>query len=411
MAATSRPARSGPADHDPGLLRLVRPMLAVPGELPSAADDAQWGYELKCSWTPAMNLGNSSNWVHWLDPVRTGTATSMASMMSDMPMPVPVGSLGTRRCQDDRVPVVSWRQLVAGRWAAALPVACALAGCALAGCTDGGSRVAAPAGSATVGPTATATRPAPATGAVSASPGPSRIGTATAAPSWLGTRVLPVGPDGFAAARQTPPELRRRSIITRDELPPPADGKFHASIGPVPPAVLARSSWTSRCPITAAQLRYLTVVFRGFDGRAHTGELLVNARVARPVVTVFARLFAAGFPIERMRITSAAELSAAPTGDDNTTGAFACRPVRGQKAWSEHAYGLAIDVDPFQNPYRRGTVVLPELAAAYLDRADSRPGMILPAGPVVRAFAAIGWTWGGDYRSLKDYMHFSIHGG
>lgn len=243
------------------------------------------------------------------------------------------------------------------------------------------------------------------------SPSVTRIGDATPAPAWLGTRVLPVGSSGFAAAQETPPELRNRSIITTDELPPPADGGFHATIQAVPAGVLTRSTWTSTCPVKATDLRYVTVSFRGFDGRAHTGELLVNARAANAMVTVFGKLFAAGYPIERMRVTSAAELNAPPTGDGNTTAAFACRPVRGQTAWSQHAYGLAVDVNPFQNPYHEGTVVLPELATSYLDRGTVRPGMILPHGPVVQAFAAVGWKWGGDYRSLTDFMHFSANGG
>ncbi|GAA2372947.1 hypothetical protein Cme02nite_01510 [Catellatospora methionotrophica] len=241
--------------------------------------------------------------------------------------------------------------------------------------------------------------------------GSGTTGDAGAAPPWLGKRVLPVGPQGFAAAQATPPELRHRSIVTVDDLAPPADGRFHATVQAVPAAVLARSSWTRNCPIAAADLRYVTVVFRGFDGRAHTGELLVNARVADDLVTVFKRLFTAGFPIERMRITSAAGLKAPPTGDHNTTEVYACRPVRGHQGWSQHAYGLAIDLNPFQNPYQKGKVVLPELATSYLDRADARPGMAQPREEAVRAFAAIGWQWGGDYRSLKDYMHFSATGG
>jgi hypothetical protein len=163
--------------------------------------------------------------------------------------------------------------------------------------------------------------------------------------------------------------------------------------------------------VAATDLRYVTVSFRGFDGLAHTGELLVHARAADALVTVFGDLFAEGYPIERMRVTSAAELNAPPTGDGNTTAAFACRPVRGQKAWSQHAYGLAVDVNPFQNPYHKGDVVLPELATSYLERSDVRAGMIRPDGPVVRAFASVGWQWGGDYRSLKDFMHFSANGG
>jgi hypothetical protein len=278
-------------------------------------------------------------------------------------------------------------------------------GSAAGGCSG------APAGPGEHRPTATPTAPPTSAPGTSPSPAVTRIGNATAAPPWLGTRVLPVGPNGFAAARDTPPELRNRSIITVDDLPPPPDGRFHATVQAVPAGVLARSSWTSGCPVAAADLRYLTVGFRGFDGLAHTGELLVNARAAGKLVTVFGRLFAAGFPIERMHISSAAELNAPPTGDGNTTEVFACRPVRGSKAWSQHAYGLAVDVNPFQNPYHKGQVVLPELATAYLDRAPARPGMIRPGGPVLPAFTAVGWKWGGNYRSLKDYMHFSATGG
>ena len=278
----------------------------------------------------------------------------------------------------------------------------ALVACGAAAACSGTSRSPAPA----VPSAAPATTPP-------ASPSPSitRIGGATAAPAWLGTRTLPVGSNGFAAAQDTPPELRHRSLITVDDLPPPADGGFHSVIQAVPARVLARSTWKKGCPVAATDLRYVTVSFRGFDGLAHTGELLVHARAAGALVTVFGKLFAAGYPIERMRVTSAAELNAPPTGDGNTTAAFACRPVRGRKAWSQHAYGLAVDVNPFQNPYHRGDVVLPELATSYLKRGDVRAGMIRPGDPVVRAFASVGWKWGGDYRSLKDFMHFSANGG
>ena len=111
-----------------------------------------------------------------------------------------------------------------------------------------------------------------------------------------------------------------------------------------------------------------------------------------------------------MRITTQAEQDAPPTGDGNDTGAFACRPVRGATVFSQHAYGLAVDVNPFQNPYLKDDVVLPELASSYRDRDRHRPGMILAGGPVVRAFAGIGWTWGGTWHSLQDLQHFSANG-
>jgi D-alanyl-D-alanine carboxypeptidase len=240
---------------------------------------------------------------------------------------------------------------------------------------------------------------------------PSRSDTgATPAPDWLSTRELHVGPAGWPEARVTPPELRDRRIVTVDYLPPPADGAFHATVGPVSPVIQRRSTWSADCPVALSDLRYVTVGFRGFEGRAHTGELIVHRTVARAVVAVFGRLFAAGFPIERMRVTSPAEVTAPPTGDGNTTAAFVCRPIRGRTTWSAHAYGLAIDVNPFQNPYTSGPRVLPELATAYLDRARHLPGMITPAGPVVAAFRSVGWTWGGGWRSPTDLMHFSSTG-
>jgi hypothetical protein len=132
--------------------------------------------------------------------------------------------------------------------------------------------------------------------------------------------------------------------------------------------------------------------------------------VAGGVVSVFRTLYAARFPIEEMRLPTTADLDARPTGDGNNTAAMVCRAARGSTAWSAHAYGLAIDLDPFDNPYHRGDVVLPELASAYLDRRWVRPGMVEPGSVAVRAFARIGWSWGGAWRSLKDYEHFTATG-
>ena len=112
-----------------------------------------------------------------------------------------------------------------------------------------------------------------------------------------------------------------------------------------------------------------------------------------------------------MRLVTGADLEAHPTGDGNNTAAFVCRAARKQTRWSAHAYGLAVDINPFQNPYRRGDLVLPELAGAYLDRSPSRPGMVQPGDAVTGAFAAIGWTWGGTWRTPRDLMHFSATGG
>lgn len=232
-----------------------------------------------------------------------------------------------------------------------------------------------------------------------------------ARPGWLGTKVLPLGPDGEnGIAQPTPPELEDRRLETLDLLPPPVDDTFVATVGAVPADVIARSTWTDECPVGRGGLAYLTVSHFGFDGEFHTGELIVNATVADDIVGVFAKLHAARFSVEQMRVTTQEDLDAPPTGDGNGSGAFGCRSAVGTGRWSQHAYGLAIDINPFHNPYIKGELVIPELASAYLDRDRALPGMVFDGDVVVEAFAAIGWSWGGDWNSLKDWMHFSQNG-
>jgi hypothetical protein len=226
----------------------------------------------------------------------------------------------------------------------------------------------------------------------------------------VGATPLPLRPDGYGQILPTPPELQNRALPTADHLPPPRDEKYTATVAPVPADVLARSTWQPSCPVAAGDLRYLTMSFWGYDGRAHTGEMIVNARVADGVTRVFGHLYDARFPLEEMRVVAAAELTAPPTGDGNNTAAFVCRSATGQTRWSAHAYGLAIDVNPFCNPYIRGGLVLPELASSYVDRTNVRPGMIVPGDVVVRSFAAIGWTWGAEWTTPKDIQHFSATG-
>ena len=247
----------------------------------------------------------------------------------------------------------------------------------------------------------------------SASPAPNRVETSAPMPPWrVGASPLPLRPDGFGEVLPTPAVLRTRRLPTTDLLPPPAEGRFQARIGRISPEVRRRMGATFKpgCPVPLSGLSYVTVVFRGFDGRAHTGELVVAARAAPSVVRVFRRLFVLGFPMEEMRLPTTRDLTAPPTGDGNDTAAFICRSARGQERLSAHAYGLAIDVNPFQNPYVRGDLVLPELASAYVDRSWTRPGMLLRGSAAVLAFTDEGWTWGGDFRRPKDYQHFSLTG-
>jgi D-alanyl-D-alanine carboxypeptidase len=230
-------------------------------------------------------------------------------------------------------------------------------------------------------------------------------------PPWLFRRALPETADGYGVVRPTPPTLVRRAFTLPDTVRMlPGRGYASRLVSPAPGAVVDRSTWEPGCPVDRDELAWLRVVFLGFDDERHTGEVLVNAAVADDVDLVFRRLWQARFPMEQVLIVRTIDEEAPPTGDGNGTGGFVCRATTGGSSFSQHAYGLAVDVNTFQNPYRSGEVVLPERASSYLDRGRVRPGMITPDGPVVAAFAEIGWEWGGAWRTLEDYQHFSANG-
>ena len=173
-----------------------------------------------------------------------------------------------------------------------------------------------------------------------------------------------------------------------------------------------RFSYRAGCPVTTADLRLVRVSYRGFDGGAHVGALVVRRRVARDVVAIFRRLYAARFPIRRMTPISAYSGSDDASMAADNTSAFNCRRAVGSAtgAWSQHAYGLAIDVNPVENPYVLHGRALPPAGRAYLDRDHLRRGMAVRGGVLVKAFESAGWKWGGRWAGAPDYQHFSVNG-
>jgi hypothetical protein len=189
----------------------------------------------------------------------------------------------------------------------------------------------------------------------------------------------------------------------------PASPGFVGRISEVTRADL-RYSWKPGCPVGPSQLRRLELSHWDFAGRRRIGSIVVRSTAARDVVSVFRKLYAARFPIRRLRPVEAYKGSDdASMAADNTSG-FNCRFVSGTRRWSQHAYGLAIDLNPVENPYVHGGLVEPPAGRRYLDRSRRRPGMVVSGDVVVLAFASIGWRWGGYWTSAKDYQHFSATG-
>ncbi len=189
---------------------------------------------------------------------------------------------------------------------------------------------------------------------------------------------------------------------------------FHGSIVPISPALAARMrgvSWRPGCPVALADLRVVSSTFLGFDGRDHTGLLIVHRDVAGQVLTVLRRLYAAGYPFRRMRPVDAYGGSDYRSIEADNTSAFNCRFVDGTTRYSEHAYGRAIDVNPIENPYvtSAGTTSHPA-SRPFLRRTPFRPGMAAEGHALVRAFDAVGWGWGGRWTGARDLQHFSRSG-
>jgi len=198
---------------------------------------------------------------------------------------------------------------------------------------------------------------------------------------------------------------------------------FHASSQPLSPAVRARvvsaGEWHAGCPVPLSGLRVLTVSYRGFDARTHTGQLVVNEAAVAPLTKAFGQLYAMRFPIRHMALADTYGPPSGRPADGDITASFECRqasasPCTGSATartgtWSEHAYGLAVDINPVENPYVGCGMTRDKTALAYIDRTRVRPGMVTPA--VAAVFGSVGWGWGGSWSgSTKDYMHVSANG-
>jgi len=184
-------------------------------------------------------------------------------------------------------------------------------------------------------------------------------------------------------------------------------------------AVRQAHEYHAGCPVALSQLRLLEVRYVGFDHRSHSGELVVNARVAADLAHVFEKLYALRFPIHHMQFEDTYGTLKNIPKDGDFTASFECRQASSSPctktangttgSWSEHAFGEAIDLNPVENPYVGCGMTRDATALAYMNRSRYRRGMVDAA--VVQAFASIGWGWGGSWSgSTKDYMHFSISG-
>ena len=155
--------------------------------------------------------------------------------------------------------------------------------------------------------------------------------------------------------------------------------------------------------------RIVDVLYYSFDGKIHRGQIVIDRRLIRDIQQVFQVALETKFPINSVIPISHDRFhkNGVWNSDNqsmlaNNTSAFNYRKVTGGRSLSMHSYGFAIDINPVQNPYFKGSIVLPE-GAIYNPLA---PGALTAASPIVKTFKRLGWDWGGEWKSLKDYQHF-----
>lgn len=144
------------------------------------------------------------------------------------------------------------------------------------------------------------------------------------------------------------------------------------------------------------------VTYYSFDGKLHSGQLVIHKDLEKDIQDIFSFIRENHFPVNKVIPISKYAWNDSLSIMDNNTSGFNYRYVEGTKVLSMHAKGRAIDLNPFLNP----TVYLGSSPKSHRPYNPEKPGTLSRKSPVVELFIKKGWTWGGTWKSLKDYQHF-----
>lgn len=165
--------------------------------------------------------------------------------------------------------------------------------------------------------------------------------------------------------------------------------------------------------VTLDELRYLNVLYNDFEGGVQTGELICHKYIAWDLLEIFEELYRSGYRFEEISLIDDYDGDDTLSMEHNNTSCFNYRVVDGTDHLSKHAYGLAIDINPFYNPYvvynKDGsgeTYISPKGSEVYADRTKDFPYKIDENDLCYKLFTEHGFTWGGNWNSSKDYQHF-----
>nr|NLI49265.1 M15 family metallopeptidase [Propionibacterium sp.] len=250
------------------------------------------------------------------------------------------------------------------------------------------------------------------TGRVTGDPGVRVAAEVLQGGSWVEEAATVTGPDGAFSITLSFGHAEVRTdawrLVAEGVASPQITvrrlGVASATVRPVTRADVTYS-WREGCPVHYSTLRLLDINHYGFDGKMHRGQLVVQAKVVDRVVALLQHTIDNRFPIRTMRTIEAFKGSDDASAAADNTSAFNCRLTTGGTRWSDHAFGVAIDINPVENPYIDGQI-LPPAGRDYLDRTNLRPGMLTEGSPVIVFARANGWDW----LSPHDYQHLEVIG-
>lgn len=169
----------------------------------------------------------------------------------------------------------------------------------------------------------------------------------------------------------------------------------------------------SNIQISYDDLRYVSVKYYDFYDEVQTGEIICNKLIAQDIVDIFYELYLNGYQIEKIKLIDEYGGDDTLSMEDNNTSSFNYRVVENTSSLSKHALGLAIDINPFYNPYLvyggnpDGTdYISPKGSESFVNRDLDFSHKIDRNDLCYKLFKAHGFTWGGDWKSCKDWQHF-----
>lgn len=203
---------------------------------------------------------------------------------------------------------------------------------------------------------------------------------------------------------------RTETVMYTDDRTTYQDGFFYQPITDDIKERIYGLSYKTDCTIPYEDLRYISVKYYDFDNQVQTGEIICNKAIAQDLVEIFYELYCNEYQIDKIRLVDEYQADDDLSCADNNTSCFNFRTVDGTSTLSKHAQGLAIDINPFQNPYvtypNGKERISPAGSEPYADRSSGLPHIITENDLCYRLFTAHGFTWGGHWKTLKDYQHF-----